>query len=236
LLRAMSTIHFIGGEKGGVGKSVVSRLVAQYCIDQKLPFLALDADGSHGSLTRYYAEYARPVDLAKSASVDQVFELATETERRVIVDLPAQSDRLLVAWLGEAGVFELARECNVTLVFWHVLDGGKDSAVALDHLLERHQAGARYCIVKNYGRSKDFSNFDHSKTRERAEALGAAIIDLPELSASVMQKVDQIDASFWAAAHNPDFAGGSVSRLDRMRLKVWLLASFHQLARLGSLL
>ncbi|HSS39597.1 MAG TPA: mobilization protein, partial [Polyangia bacterium] len=26
----MSTIHFIGGEKGGVGKSVVARLCAQY--------------------------------------------------------------------------------------------------------------------------------------------------------------------------------------------------------------
>ena len=232
----MSTIHFIGGEKGGVGKSVVSRLVAQYLIDHSLPFVAFDADGSHGSLTRYYAEYARPVDLSKSASVDQIFEVATEADRRVLVDLPAQSDRLLAAWLGEAGVFEVAAECGVRLVFWHVLDGGKDSLVALDHLLDRHQPGAHYCIVRNFGRSKDFSSFDHGKTRERALALGASIIDLPELSAAVMQRVDQIDASFWAAAHNPDFAGGSVSRLDRMRLKVWLLASFHQIDTLGSLL
>ena len=100
----MSTIHFIGGEKGGVGKSVVSRLVAQYCIDHAFPFVALDADGSHGSLSRYYAEYSRPVDLAKSTSADEIFELATETDRRVIVDLPAQSDRLLAGWLAEAGI------------------------------------------------------------------------------------------------------------------------------------
>ena len=33
----MATIHFIGGEKGGVGKSLVARLLAQYCIDHNKP-------------------------------------------------------------------------------------------------------------------------------------------------------------------------------------------------------
>ena len=89
----MSTIHFIGGEKGGVGKSVVSRLCAQYCIDRAIPFAAADADGSHGALMRFYADYARPIDLTDFASADQILELATEQERRVLVDLPAQSDR-----------------------------------------------------------------------------------------------------------------------------------------------
>ena len=89
----MSTIHFIGGEKGGVGKSVVARLCAQYFIDRALPFLALDADGSHGALLRHYADYTHPVDLERSESVDEIITLATETDRRVLVDLPSQSDR-----------------------------------------------------------------------------------------------------------------------------------------------
>ena len=37
----MSTVHFVGGEKGGVGKSVVARLLAQLFIDRALPFVAL---------------------------------------------------------------------------------------------------------------------------------------------------------------------------------------------------
>ena len=56
----MSTIHFIGGEKGGVGKSVVARLCAQYCIDREIPFVAADADGSHGALLRFYSDYTQP--------------------------------------------------------------------------------------------------------------------------------------------------------------------------------
>ena len=90
--RRMSTVHFIGGEKGGVGKSVVARLCAQYCIDREIPFTAVDADGSHGALTRFYAEYTTPIDLTDFASADRILELATAADRRVVVDLPAQSE------------------------------------------------------------------------------------------------------------------------------------------------
>ncbi|HRP28004.1 MAG TPA: mobilization protein, partial [Burkholderiaceae bacterium] len=36
---ATSKIHLIGGEKGGVGKSMLSRVLAQYFIDNELPFV-----------------------------------------------------------------------------------------------------------------------------------------------------------------------------------------------------
>lgn len=40
----MANIHLVGGEKGGVGKSVVARLLAQYMIDHNLPFIGFDTD------------------------------------------------------------------------------------------------------------------------------------------------------------------------------------------------
>ena len=40
----MSYIHFIGGEKGGVGKSLVARILAQYFIDKNLSFQGFDTD------------------------------------------------------------------------------------------------------------------------------------------------------------------------------------------------
>jgi hypothetical protein len=234
LFDGMSTIHFIGGEKGGVGKSVVARLCAQYLIDRTLPFVALDADVSHGALLRHYADYTRPIDLGRAESADEILALATETSRRVLVDLPAQSDRLLSSWIGEAGVLDLARECGVRLVFWHVMDDGKDSVLTLGRLLERYGDAARICIVKNLGRGKDFSIFDGSPIRTKADALGAVVIELPELQPAAMQKIDRADASYWAAASNPTFASGSFSRMDRQRIKVWLQSSYDQLARLGT--
>jgi hypothetical protein len=59
----MSKIHFIGGEKGGIDKSVLARLLAQYPIDRALPFIAFDTDRSHGALQRFVRA------LSKKASV-----------------------------------------------------------------------------------------------------------------------------------------------------------------------
>ena len=56
----MSHIHFVGGEKGGVGKSVLARLLAQWFIDRSTPFAAVDGDLSHGALVRMYADYSQP--------------------------------------------------------------------------------------------------------------------------------------------------------------------------------
>ncbi|CUB04628.1 nucleotide-binding protein [Marinomonas fungiae] len=51
----MGKVHFVGGEKGGVGKSMTARLLAQYYIDKELPFLGFDCDASHGTFSRFYS-------------------------------------------------------------------------------------------------------------------------------------------------------------------------------------
>ncbi|HVY37291.1 MAG TPA: mobilization protein [Polyangia bacterium] len=229
----MSTIHFIGGEKGGVGKSVVARVCAQYCIDRELPFTAADADGSHGALMRFYANYTTPVDLTSFPSADQILGFATDADRRVLVDLPAQSDRLLGAWLGESGILEIAAESDVRVVFWHVIDDGKDALITLERLLNRTGDQARICIVKNHGRGKDFTLFDRSPVREAAQRLGAAVLELPELNPAVMQKIDRLDASFWAAANGSSFGTETFSRIERQRVKVWLTAVYDRITQLG---
>jgi hypothetical protein len=191
---------------------------------------------------RFYAEYARPVDLGQYESADQILALATEQPRRVLVDLPAQSDRPVAAWMNEGGILELAAESDVRLVFWHVIDDGKDALTTLDRLLARYAGAVRYCVVKNLGRGKDFSLYERSATRVTADRLGAAVIELPELHGPAMQKIDRLDASFWSAIHGsvPSPPGSdpgteAFTRMDRQRVKVWLLAAYDQLAKLGDL-
>ena len=242
----MSKIHFIGGEKGGVGKSVVARLLVQWTIDKQLPFAAVDADESHGALLRHYGTSTRAVDLSRPESADEIVSLALDqrspdggavADRRVIVDLPAQSDRLVSAWLAEAGVLDLLAESNVGVVFWHVMDDGKDSIATLGRLLERHAAktrdNVRFVVVENLGRGKEFSLFDRSPERKMADEAGALTIRLPELQAPAMRKLDRSDGSFWAAVNNPEFAADLLTRMDRQRIKAWMVAVYDQFARLG---
>lgn len=93
----MPHIHFIGGEKGRVGKSLVARLLAQYLIDHERPFLAFDTDKSHGALMRFYAGYASPVVVDRYESLDTIVEAAAAEpevdgkQRSILVDLAAQT-------------------------------------------------------------------------------------------------------------------------------------------------
>ena len=92
---ALSKIHMIGGEKGGVGKSMVSRLLAQYFIDKDIPFVGFDTDRSHGALLRFYGDYASPVLIDRFEALDHIVEAAVELPGvRVLVDLAAQLDGL----------------------------------------------------------------------------------------------------------------------------------------------
>ena len=112
----MSHIHFIGGEKGGVGKSLLARVLAQHFIDRSQPFIGFDTDRSHGALLRYYADYAAPLPLDAHDSLDPVIEAATaEPGRRVLVDLAAQTQGPLLRWLDDASVPALATELGLRL-------------------------------------------------------------------------------------------------------------------------
>ena len=229
----MACIHFIGGEKGGVGKSLVARLLAQYLIDHERPFLGFDSDRSHGALLRFYAAYTSPVVVDRYESLDRVVEAALEdAQRRIVVDLAAQTHQPLVQWMDDSGTLELARESGIALRYWHVMDSGKDSVDLLTRLLDRFGDQLDYTIVLNQLRGDDFGILDDSGQKERALALGARFAVLPRLHEPAMTRIDARSTSFWAATHSADRTLTGLGLLERQRVKVWLNKVYAELARL----
>lgn len=229
-----SVIHLVGGEKGGVGKSLLSRLLAQYLIDQGIPFTGFDTDRSHGALLRFYADYASPALVDKFEALDAIVESAVDQPgRRVLVDLAAQTHEPLVRWMDESGVLELAAESGVTVNYWHVMDAGRDSVDLLARLLDRFGDRLRYVLVLNQLRGDDFSQLQRSGLLARAEALGARTMPLKHLQDAVLRKIDAADASFWLARTAAGNEGPKLGLLERQRLRVWLAQVESEFQRLG---
>ncbi len=227
----MSSLNFIGGEKGGVGKSVVARVLAQYFIDTERPFVGFDTDRSHTSFTRFYADYASPVLVDSFEGLDQVigvFDESTDAQTRpnVIVDLAAQTSAPLAHWINDSDLLTLLGEMKVPVNFWHVADAGKDSVDLLEQLLDTYGASPNYLIVKNLGRGGDFSQLESCAAMGRALSLGAKVITLAQLHESSMRKIDRQNASFWAAI-NTRAEADSLGLLERQRVKTWLRRTYE---------
>lgn len=224
-------IHFVGGEKGGVGKSVMARLLAQYCIDRDMPFRAFDADRSHGAMLRYYAAYSVPVELERFESLDRIVEEIAESGMTAIVDLPAQAFRPLSRWVNDTGLLEIAADMDLVPTFWHVMDDGSESRQLFADLLETFADRPAYVLTRNLGRGQDFSHLDDGLASWMAR-YGVRLMDLPALHAPTMRKIDHVGASFWAAANNTNTSiGPTLGLLERQRVRTWLNRVYAELDR-----
>ena len=227
----MSSLNFIGGEKGGVGKSVLARLLAQYFIDKEQPFVGFDTDRSHTSFTRFYADYASPVVVDSYEGLDAIasaFESADPAGAppRVVVDLAAQTAAPLARWIKDSDVFAVLADMGIAVNFWHVADAGKDSVDLLGRLLSTYEQGPNYIVVKNHGRGTDFSQLDESPALAKAIEQGAKVINLPALHEVSMRKIDRQNASFWAAIHSKP-EDDALGLLERQRVKSWLKKAYE---------
>lgn len=226
----MPSINFIGGEKGGVGKSVVARVLAQYHIDSQKPFIGFDTDRSHSSFIRFYNDYAHPVVVDSYESLDAVANaLEHNPHQNVIVDLAAQTFAPVARWIADSDFFQALKEINVTVNFWHVMDGGKDSVDLLGRLFDTYGRAPHYVIVLNYGRGADFSIFKGSTEYARATSNSATLVEFPQLHEASMRKIDQQNTSFWSAANNRSAGADALGMLERQRVKAWLRRAYEAL-------
>jgi hypothetical protein len=228
----MAHIHFIGGEKGGVGKSLTARVLAQYMIDKNIPFLGFDTDRSHGALMRFYSGYASPVIVDRYEALDAIMEAAVEQpDRRILVDLAAQTHDPLVRWMDDSGVLNLADESGIAIHYWHVMDTGKDSVDLLSRLLDRFGTSLKYVLVRNQVRGNDFGVLEQSGEQARALGLGAKIVSVKKLHDSAINKIDATSSSFWNAKNGDNHA--ALGLMDRQRVKMWLREVYRDLEDVG---
>ena len=89
-------------------------------------------------------------------------------------------------------------------------------------------------MVKNFGRSKDFSQFDESNAKSRLDELSGLTIELPELDCNDVPDRSS-GLSFWAAIHRTD-GETALKPLERQRVKMWLERCYAQLDALDGAL
>jgi hypothetical protein len=204
----MTSISLIGGEKGGLGKSLTAMVVLEYHIHRAIKYILFDTDRTNPDVGRIYEPktytysenlpdkgleverdaLARPIYFSEDEEdiylADEIFNQACQgPERSVLVNLPAQVEMLVHRWLKTQDILSLAKQENINIVYWFVTDGSPESTELLKQNLQRYEGeDILWFLVKNHGLNKKIDD-DLNRYLTGAElSKMMGILELPKLN------------------------------------------------------
>lgn len=128
-----NSVHFILQGKGGIGKTLVSTILAQWMAGQDtLPLRCFDTDQENPTFSRYKAMNVRHVPVMTDTRTidpkrfDALMIDLLEEEGNCVIDNGANTFSPLMAYLLENDCFAMLREAG-RKVYIHVIVGGGDT-------------------------------------------------------------------------------------------------------------
>lgn len=221
------------GEKGGVGKTTVARLVADFLVSRDAAFRAFDAEGAAGQLLRFHPAQTSAVEVDKAATIAPVLDFLMDgnPKRLALVDLGARSGEDLKDWLYKGGALEEAENNQLGITVVYVVGGAVDSVGHLKECFAALGNEVEYVIVKNYGVAEKFDVYDASNIRKDLLAAGAKEISIPALDGTVYQSVDKASVAFSAFCEGQ---GTDAGYTEKRYCRTWLRECFAALEEVTS--
>ena len=217
----MVILYFIGGSKGGVGKSFLSMALADYLTKYKnRKIILVESDTSNPDVGKTFAQNDDVEVLSLSLdNADGWIELVNSCEgsnRDLVVNSAARSGEAVEKFGGT--LIGSLDELHMQLVSFWVINRQRDSIELLKKYMDI--VPGELHVVRNtfYGEPQKFELFNGSKTKIEAEKRGATI-DLPDLADRVTD--DLYSKRLSIAKAMDDMPLGNRAELERWRLVAW---------------
>lgn len=155
----MARAHFALQGKGGVGKSLVSALIAQHRHEYRLPLICVDTDPVNATFAGYSAFPVKRMELLKESKIDErefdhLIEMITENrEAEIVVDNGASSFIPLSSYLIENEAIEMLHQMGHSVVIHTVITGGQalmDTLSGFDSLASQFPESAEMVVWLNH--------------------------------------------------------------------------------------
>ena len=208
----MSVPHVIivGSDKGGVGKTTISRTLIDYYATRGITHRAFDTEAPNGVLKRFHSNKATVVDLAESDGQMKVFDTLREAQV-TIIDIRAGLLSNTLRTLSEIGFLDGIKEGRLRISVLHVIGSSQasfDEIAATAALVE----GAKHHLVANHINDSKFIGLSDDMKK-----VGAGVIEIGKLNELAAETVDRLGSGFDAFVINPDY-----SETLRGYVRAWL--------------
>lgn len=228
------TLILVGADKGGVGKTTVSRALLDFFARKNVLTRAFDTENPRGSLKRFYPSITEVIDLENVAHQMKVLDtLETANVPVTVVDLKAGGLSYALDVFDRIGVLEAARSGQFTLGLFHIIGS---SIASLDEIgeISKYLNGVEYVVARNFINETNFFEWDETTTRKYFTAnTKAHEIDIPKLNEMAYEQVDVAGVTFKDFIDNrtADGHAGKFSFVLRGYVRKWCSEIDEEFAR-----
>jgi hypothetical protein len=229
------TLILVGADKGGVGKTTLSRALLDFIARKDVPARAFDTECPRGSLKRFHPDITEVIDFTDVADQMKVLDTLDSTDARVtLIDLKAGNLSLSLDTFDRIGVLEAARNGQFNLGLFHVVGS---SIASLEEISEvaRYVNGMEYIVARNAVNDTNFFEWDQKTYKKYFSRLNSAHeIDIPKLNEMAYEQVDLAGLTFKDFIDNKgaNGAAGNHSFVLRGYVRKWCADLDLELERL----
>jgi hypothetical protein len=222
---AKPAVIVVGADKGGVGKTTVSRTVLDYFTANNIPTRAFDTESPRGTLKRFHPDVTEIVDVTTTADQMKIFDtLNTATANVTVIDVRAGLMSPTLAALRDIGFLDAARSGQITFAVFHILG---PSIASLDEIAETasFMDGAKYFLVKNFINNTSFFEWDQATYNSYFKRIkNATEITIPKLNEMAYEQVEVSSVPFlkFVANKGPGDETANYSFVLRGYVRHWL--------------
>jgi hypothetical protein len=218
------TLILVGADKGGVGKTTVSRALLDFFARKNVLTRAFDTENPRGTLKRFYPGSAEIVDLGNVAHQMRILDtMETANVPVTVVDLKAGNLSYALEVFDRIGVLEAARAGAFNLGLFHVIG---PSIASLDEIAEiaHYMQGVSYVVARNFINETNFFEWDEATQQKYFAAIPKAQeIAVPKLNEMAYEQVDLAGVTFRNFIDNraADGSHGKFSFVLRGYVRKW---------------
>jgi hypothetical protein len=209
---AKPAVVVVGADKGGVGKTTVSRTLLDYFSAHNVPTRAFDTEAPRGTLKRFHPDVTDVVDVTSVSDQMLIFDTIGTAEAKVtVIDVRAGLLSPTLRALRDIGFLDAAKKGQLTFAVFHILG---PSIASLDEIAETSGFvnDARYFLVKNFINNTSFFEWDQTTYNSYFKKFKDAVeITIPKLNEMAYEQVELASVPFLTFIANKDPRGDAAA-------------------------
>ncbi|GLR55197.1 P-loop NTPase [Shinella yambaruensis] len=232
----MKNVHMTLQGKGGVGKSLVSALLAQYLIEKGEPVRVVDTDPVNMTLAGFEAFKATRLNLMDGGTLiernfDKLIEQILEDESHFVVDNGASSFIPLSYYMAENDAFSVLEENDRHVIIHSVITGGQaqaDTVHGFNELARQLPEGPEIVVWLNeyFGEiDADGKSFEQMKAYQQNKDKVRGIVRIPRQTGSTfgedIKQMLESKLTFAEVAQSEAFGLMAKARLAKVRKTIF---------------